>query len=337
MNYAIDPKAQFSVEGHYTHIALDEHDVSSLSGFDASGALDQVFTRTGQDDTDRKTQGGSATLSHSFAGDNHDLTLVASYDRTPYTLGLDFADISTLPPLPDRFDRVRTASAGGLGDVKADYEAPMPHGAQLKAGYELQIETSDSANAGVLGALSPAAPDDPAQNDRYHFRRQIDMLYVTWQQPIGKLTVLAGVRGEESRIDVNDAPSALAQTTDHFRLYPSLNLGYQLDDSQKLTASYSQRVERPPAGLFDPFVYLDGSFYAHAGNPDLRDQITQAYEAGYEYKSGGRYYLVTLYYKDNRYGVTSIASAAARTASLLANFANLTNSRSASRKTRSQR
>ena len=326
-NYTVDPKTQFSVEGHYTHIVLDEHDVSSLEGFDTSGTLDQVFTRTGRDDTDRQTQGGSATLSHSFAGDNHDLTFVASYDRTPYDLGLDFADTSALPPLPQMFDRVRSAGAGGLGDVKADYEAPMPHGAQLKAGYELQIETSDSTNAGFLGALSAAAPNDPAQNDRYHFRRQINMLYATWQQPIGKLTVLAGVRGEEGRVNVDDAPAALAKTSDHFRLYPSLNLSYKLDDAQQLTTSYSQRVERPPAGLFDPFVYLDGSFYAHAGNPDLRDQITQAFEAGYEYKAGGRYYLATLYFKDNRYGVTSVASLLPDGV-LLANFANLTNSHS---------
>ena len=153
------------------------------------------------------------------------------------------------------------------------------------------------------------------------------MLYATWQQPIGKVTVLAGVRGEQSRVSIDDPPTALTKTTDHFRLYPSLHLSYQLDDAQQLTASYSQRVERPQAGLFDPFVYLDGSFYAHAGNPDLRDQITQAYEAGYEYKAGGRYYLATIYYKDNRYGVTNVASLLPDGV-VLANFANLTDSRS---------
>jgi outer membrane receptor protein involved in Fe transport len=328
VSYALDPKTQVSVEGHYTNFILNENDISTLAGFDATGVPDQVFTRRGADDTSRKTEGASATLTRSFAGDNHDLTIVAGYDRTPYALDLDFADLSTLPPLATTFDRVRTTNDGGLGDLKADYQAPMPHGAQLKAGYELQDETADNRNTGVLGALAPGAPNDPAQSDRYHFHRQIDMLYATWQQPIGQLTILAGVRGEMSRIRVDDAPSALSQTTDHFRLYPSLHLSYKLDDAQQFSASYSQRVERPSAGLYDPFVYLDGSFYAHAGNPDLRDQITQAYEAGYEYKAGGRYYLATLYYKDNRYGVTNIASLQPDGV-LLANFANLTNSRAA--------
>ncbi|HWE45174.1 MAG TPA: TonB-dependent receptor [Caulobacteraceae bacterium] len=327
-DYALDPKTTLSAEAHYTDLFLTMPSVSSLESFDASGALDRVFTRRAREDlTDRKTEGGSATFRRSFAGDNHDLTLIASYDRTPYDLGLDFIDISTLPPLPDAFDRVRTFSVDGLSDFKADYQAPMAGGAQLKAGWELQIDDTSSLNHGVIGAASPTAPDDPAQTDRFHFRRQVDMLYATWQQPIGKLTVLAGVRGEQSRVNVDDATSAVTQTTDHFRLYPSLNLTYQIDDAQQLSASYSQRVERPNPGQFDPFLYLDGPFYAHVGNPNLRDQISADYEAGYQYKAGGRYYLATLYYKDNRYGVTSTESVLPNGV-LLASFGNLTSSRS---------
>ncbi len=327
VDYALDPKTQLSAEAHYSDFFLGLPSVSRLEAFETSGALDQAFTRSGQDNTDRKTEGGSATLRRTFDGDNHDLTLIASYDRTPYNLGLDFTDSSMLPPLPDLFDRVRTASVDGLTDIKADYQAPMPHGARLKAGYELQIDDTTSQNHGVQGAASPSAPDDPAQTDDFHFRRQIDMLYATWEQPFGKLDVLAGVRGEQSRVSIDDATLGVTQTTDHFRLYPSLNLTYTLSDAQQLSASYSQRVERPSPALFDPFLYLDGAFYAHTGNPNLRDQETQDFEAGYQYKSGGRYYLATLYYKDNQHGLTSV-NTLIPDGVVVGNFANLTSSHS---------
>jgi outer membrane receptor protein involved in Fe transport len=50
-----------------------------------------------------------------------------------------------------------------------------------------------------------------------------------------------------------------------------------------------------------------GPFNAREGNPGLRPQQTDSFEAGYQYRAGGTFYLGTLYYRHNENGVTDIA------------------------------
>ncbi len=49
----------------------------------------------------------------------------------------------------------------------------------------------------------------------------------------------------------------------------------------------------------DPFNYRDG-------NPDLKPQQTQSYEAAYQYRASASFYLATLYFRDNDRGITDV-------------------------------
>jgi outer membrane receptor protein involved in Fe transport len=307
VDYRLDPKTQVSAEGHYNDFFYGVGAETALDGFDANGNPDLVFDRNGTVRNERRSGGASATLRRSFAGDDHNLVVVLSHDRTTYGQTERYTDISTLPPAPDAFDRLLTSYTESVDDLKGDYTRPMPGKAQLKAGFDLQNDDYSSANDGFLAASSPDSPFDPSQTDRFHARRRVDSVYATYEQPIGKVTVLAGLRGETSHLDLSDVPAAFASQSTAFRPYPSLHVSWDIDDSQQVLVSYSQRVERAVLDELDPFVHIESPVSGYAGNPNLKDQQTQVYEAGYQYKAGGAYYLATFYYKDNAHTPTQVS------------------------------
>jgi outer membrane receptor protein involved in Fe transport len=302
VDFSLDAHTQLSAEAHYNSAAYDATRQVTLDTFDAYGARVSAFAGGGYSHNQRRTPGASTTFRHDFAREGETFTAVLSQDRTTY------GDQTLLPTPPADFDLLHYADTNTVTDFKGDYVRPMPGHATLKAGYDLQTESFNDTTAGFLNASSPSSPFQPGQADRYHARREVDALYATWEQPIGAVTVLAGLRGERAHVSLNDAVSAITSDTTGFRLYPSVNVTWRLDDAQQLSASYSQRVQRVPLDELDPFVIFESANTAYTGNPTLRDQETQVFEAGYQYKAGGAYYLATLYYKDNERGPTPVST-----------------------------
>jgi len=116
------------------------------------------------------------------------------------------------------------------------------------------------------------------------------------------------LRAEQVQIDVNDVTHGATAQNDYFRVYPTLHTGYTLSQNQTLSANYSRRVQRPGAQDLHPYrVYLD-PFNYRQGNPNLKPQITDSYELGWQYRKGQAYYLATAYFRDTRDSVTDVVS-----------------------------
>ena len=306
VDYDLDPKTRLSANLHYFEGNQIGKGPAPISEENGAGVPVLIDRRVEQNSYPLDDAGADLSYRRTFDGDQHDLTLSVSSDRLVFSGIARYADDDILPAIPDSFDAVLAHTVTITSSVKADYEQPMPKGGQLKAGYELDDENDRFNNSGFEGAPSPAGPLDPAQTDLFHFDRTIQALYTTYQQPFGKFTVLGGLRYETSRISLDQETQHLAGASEEWRLYPSLHLSYQIDDAQQLTASYSQRIQRPDAQNFNPFRAVSDALDVSQGNPNLKPQQTQDYELGYQYKHGQTYYLATLYYKDNREGVTLV-------------------------------
>ena len=301
---------------------------STILGEDGTGAVIQDEQRSGRTDTDLTHATVEASLRHDFTGDQHNLSLSLQQSRTPYDSSQNFTDDNLVPAIGDTFDKQVTDSVTTLTDIKLDYQRPMPFSGRFKAGAEVKIENDDVDNSGFQRALTPTAPSSPGETDIFHFNRQIDSLYTTYQQPLGKLTVLAGLRYETSEINIDDVTSAMTGKNDQGRFYPSLHLQWDLTATQALGASYSQRVQRPSPMQFDPFQVIQGPLNISQGNPNLRPQETQSWEAGYRYRQGATNYLATFFYKDNEHSVTTVQDSLGDGV-LLSTLENLGHSKSA--------
>lgn len=327
-DYDIDEANRLSGDLRYNaftfHQTLDQHVLGTET---TSDVVVQDFTSTGTQRTDRANGAGSINYRRKFAGDDHvltaDLNREHTDERNDSRLLYDYA----VPLQPDLFRVIRGRNGLELSQFKTDYSRPMDHEGRLKAGYYFRLDNNDYDNLGLRGTSAATAANDPTQTNHYHYRMQLNAGYLTYERPFGDLTVLGGLRIEDVRLDLDQLTTHQASRQAYTRLYPSLHLADRLGDNQQVTLSYSERVSRPGPQDLNPFRFVSTTS-ARQGNPELKPQVTHSFEAGWQLKDGGTFYLATLYYRRNERGVTDVV-APIGDGILLTTKANLAQSRNA--------
>lgn len=187
-----------------------------------------------------------------------------------------------------------------------DYARPMPGQAKLKLGYAYDADDNDYRLTFFRGVGAGPIGVDPTRSNLFRFDQQIHAGFATYERPLGKLTALAGLRLEATQIDLDQVTQGVQAENDYVRLYPSLHLSYPLSEAQQIKASYSRRVQRPQAQDYNPFrVYADPQNFFQ-GNADLKPQVTDSFEAGYQYRKNGAVLLATAYYRESRDAVNDV-------------------------------
>jgi outer membrane receptor protein involved in Fe transport len=273
---------------------------------DPSGGLSRVFDRIGATSGERNNASASTSFRRQFEGEDHELVVDASVERTDETRQRDYANYQPLPAIADLYEDIRYKGVGTEKEAQIEYTRPMPGEGELKAGYAFDLDQDDFDNFGFRGADPDALASDPLLNNRFKYREQIHALYSTYEQSFGPVSALAGLRFEEVDTVFNQVTQSQRVKGGYSRLYPSLHLGYRLSDNQQLTASYSHRVRRPSSSDLNPFRVYQDPFNFREGNPRLEPQETHSLEAGYQYRRDGTYYLATAYYRESFKGVTDV-------------------------------
>jgi outer membrane receptor protein involved in Fe transport len=242
-----------------------------------------------------------------FAGDDHTLSVQLRFDETDG----NYRQAATLsgrgPPGLPPFNATQQIATQGESQLKADYSRPMPAGGRLKAGLDWKRDDDVYHDFGAQGASAASAAMDANQTDRFHYVQTIRAAYATYEQPLGDLRVLAGIRVEDARIELQDFGGGGRRTKDQVDAYPSLHLAWKLSDTQQLSASYSKRIQRPRPNELNPFAQVNNFIY-RAGNPNLEPQTTDSYEAGWQYRSGPTNLLATLFWRDSRGVITDVTT-----------------------------
>ena len=328
VDYDLDPKTRISGDARFSHVDVDQAPEARFQAEDPTGALVQAFDKPGRLTWglgDREVQ---ATLRRAFGGDDHTLTVNLARERIDDVRDQTSDLITTLPPSPTVFTDLRTQNTADRSELKADYVQPMPADGKLKAGFDLRVDDNRYDNHGLIGGSSAGALPDPTQSNLFLYKQTVGAAYATYEQPFGDWTALAGLRLEEVELDLDQVTTAQIRDTHYFRAYPSLHFSYKVSDAQQLILSYSRRVQRPNPEDLNPFQIQLGPLNFQAGNPNLQPQTTDSFEAGYQYRAGGTFYLATLYYRRSEHGVTDVITAEGNGV-LLSTKANLSQSKAA--------
>jgi outer membrane receptor protein involved in Fe transport len=304
VDYDIDAKSRLSGELRINHVDFRDR---SYERFDetADGVVTRAYDRIGQNDQARTSVTGTLRFRHTFAAD-HTLDIDVSRELQDGYNTRVYDVFARVPDAPDPFERIRFDARWWKTTGKVEYARPLPDKAKLKLGYSLDADDNDYDNTGVRGASEATATPNAALINFFRFDQQVHAVYGTYERPVGKLSVLAGLRVEAVLIDINSVTQAIKAENDDVSLYPSLHLSYALSEDQKLKASYSKRIQRPNPGEYNPFrIYQDPQNF-RAGNPALEPQKTSSFEVGYEYRKGGQIYQSTFYYRDVRDSVNDV-------------------------------
>jgi outer membrane receptor for ferrienterochelin and colicin len=163
---------------------------------------------------------------------------------------------------------------------QVDWQHPMGKGEILSVGggwdYGRMSERYAFASVGAGGSLGSDVSDQ--------FRGVDSKLaaYATFQQPVGKWTLMPGVRVEHDSRQITSPghPVVRVARTD---VFPTLHVDRPLTKTLDLTLSYSKRIDRPQLNDLRPYPLVQDVLTIKEGNPHLKDQSTAAYEINLHY------------------------------------------------------
>ncbi|WP_296596209.1 TonB-dependent receptor [Phenylobacterium sp.] len=305
LDFDLDADTRITGGLRYQNIDFRARNFETLDRVSAGGLPLLAYDTTADNRQGRRSVEASLNGSHKF-GEGHELSVAFTNERMDEDRSRVLLRNARAPAGPTFLDDNETRNRVGRTQLKVDYTRPLGDGVKLKLGYEFNGDDNDYRVVFGRSAASAPAVIDPTRSNLFRFDQQIHAVYGTYERPVGDLTVLGGLRVESTQIDLDQVTQGRRDENDYVRLYPSLHLGYRLDDTQQVSASYSRRVQRPQPTDYNAFaVYFDPQ-NLFRGNPDLKPQTTDSFELGYQYRKKGQTYLATAYYRRGRDAVNDV-------------------------------
>ena len=147
----------------------------------------------------------------------------------------------------------------------------------------------------------------PNFDDNLEYEENVYAAYVIGATKLWDLiNVQAGLRTEYSDIRASLLKSGQDNEQNYLSLFPSASVSYEFNQSTQLQVSYSRRLSRPYFRRLLPFSSLRDRRNISQGNPNLRPEFTNSYEAGIlRYLDKGSF-LSSLYYRRTTGVITRI-------------------------------
>ena len=308
-SYQIDPKDQLTGDVRYQDSGVLHPDNYSFLTTDPSGTPIAAYTRTGSTGAVQKFSSEQLTWRRQLPGHDHTLVLFYNHSQPDIRVESPSDSLTTVPGPPsslyqDQLAKIRI----DINEFKADYTRPMPMMGQLKAGYDLRISDDSFDNSALFGATEATAAVDPLYTNVFRYAQMVNAEYVTYEQPFGDLTVLGGLRLEEEHLDLNQITQSTKVERDDVGLFPSLHLGWRQSGAVTWILNYSLRIQRPNPQDLNPYRNLTNPYDIRVGNPNLQNEQTHSFEAGWQYRKGATTYIATAFYRLSDHTVTDVVT-----------------------------
>ena len=193
-------------------------------------------------------------------------------------------------------------------EVKLDYENKISDKFKLEAGYNGSFSkenTPNELNTDSLTWMGLYAEPDTSYYNRFIYKNDIHAGYITANLTLGKLGIMAGLRGEYWRVDTEShnwsqefkGEKAKPYKKDFFQLFPSLFMSYQLTETQQLQLNYTRRLRRPWGGQLNSFRNTSDATRISFGNPELTPEYSNSFSLNYLKTWDQHSLLVSAYYR----------------------------------------
>lgn len=181
--------------------------------------------------------------------------------------------------------------------LQSDYVQPFAKNAKFEIGIRAGLRSIDNdflVEQQDENNIYQALPDF---DNRFKYQENVWAFYTMIGNKWGKFSAQAGLRGELTDIEAALEFATQNSNQNYFNLFPSAFLAYELNKNNTLQLNYSRRLSRPQFRLLLPFSNFNDSRNFRAGNPSLRPEYTDSFEAGhlYSWKTGN--ILSNVYYR----------------------------------------
>ncbi len=210
-------------------------------------------------------------------------------------------------PQSVNFDTTLLVYDESVSDFNMDYSKPLRHG-HIDLGSKLRwrnIPTHMTFKPGTNSILDLNAQGNATYNE------VISALFANYVYEINKLELEAGMRLEQ--VNVNYRIDRITSTYNnngynYLQPFPSLRVGYTLNNNNKISAFYNRRVDRPEESDLRIFPKYDDPEILKIGNPNVQPQYTESAEIGYKTNWNSGYFYAASYFKYTTNVISRIAT-----------------------------
>jgi len=165
--------------------------------------------------------------------------------------------------------------------MQADYVLPIGENHQFEFGYRgdfNRLETDYDVEfiqptIDELGITNPSNVLD--------FKETINAVYTQFGSKIKKVSYLAGLRYESTRLIIDQIESNDFTRNNFAGFFPTLNVNYELTEKQSFSFGYNRRLRRPRSFFLNPFPSRSSPTNLFQGNPRLTPSFSNQVDFGY--------------------------------------------------------
>lgn len=167
--------------------------------------------------------------------------------------------------------------------IKADYVLPLSKALKLEAGVKFASVESDN-NFIFENQVSDGWLIDANRSNRFKYSEDVGAAYTTLSATLGKFSLQAGLRAENTHSVGNSVTMNEEVDRKYTNLFPSLFASRNFNADNILNFSYSRKINRPNYQNLNPFIFYLDQYTYNQGNPNLRPEFANNFEATYLFK-----------------------------------------------------
>lgn len=275
MEWNLNKSTSWTNSVNYRKSAGDNIDNILQDNFNQNFVYDYTRNRINNENSNSENIEFTTNLTKKFKKDGHKLTVDGSFSSNSdlnTALINDTATNSTLIKIDNTLNNQKQSR----NLIFSDYVLPIGKNSQFEAGYRgdfLELVTNYQVlNDGVV---------NNSFTNTLEYKEKVNALYTQFGTKYKKLSVLLGLRFEDSNIDINQLATSDFNNRKYNNLFPSAFFTYEISDKSSASISYSKRIQRPRGRQINPFNNLSSNTNIFVGNPSLNPSFTDALDFGY--------------------------------------------------------
>ena len=279
VEWYVNDSASITTSLVYRNSDEENTTTNTIDRVNADGSLISRSFRIDPEKEDDKTIQYSLNFDKQFGGNSqHKLTFDFQFEKSA-----ESEKSSILDSTPER---VQTIESQNEVLLQSDYVLPIGENSQFEFGYRGDFSELDTDYTLEFDRDGEFVIDTDVSNNLI-FKQQVNAVYSQFGSKIKeKFSFLLGLRTESTRITIDQLTSNDFDKKNYIGLFPTVNLGYEIDDDQSIQLGYNRRISRPRSRFINPFPSRSSASNLFQGNPDIDPSYSNQIDLGYLNKIG---------------------------------------------------
>ncbi len=235
------------------------------------------------------------SLKKDFLKPNEELTADLQYSINHNNPQNTFTDYMLSPesiPL-DTTPAIQTNSAPEVIKqyyAQADYVLPVTKTHNLETGVKFndQVINNQFFARNLTDVTDQFTTPLSLTSQNFNFNQAISAGYVTYNTSFHTIDIKAGLRAENTNVNLSQLADNGNVNQNYTNLFPSLFLSRQITEAAQIQLSYSRRINRPTISNLDPVPNYSDPENIREGNPNLKPELQNSFElSGLQYLRNG--------------------------------------------------